>query len=52
MKNNRIISLENKNISVLIDTYFGGKIIELKNKKTNYNWVWYLNNKHENFNLP
>ncbi len=50
MKNNRIISLENKNISVLIDTYFGGKIIELKNKKTNYNWVWYLNNKHKNFN--
>ncbi len=50
MTNNRIITLENKNISVLIDTFFGGKIIELTNKKTNYNWVWFLKNKYQDFN--
>lgn len=50
MTNNRIITLENKNISVLTDTFFGGKIIELTNKKTNYNWVWFLKDKYQNFN--
>tara|TARA_B100000902_G_scaffold270789_1_gene256666 strand:- start:3410 stop:4255 length:846 start_codon:yes stop_codon:yes gene_type:complete len=50
MTNNRIISLENKNVIVLIDTFFGGKIIELTNKKTNYNWVWFLKNQYQNFN--
>ncbi len=50
MTNNRIITLENKDISVLIDTFFGGKVIELTNKKTNYNWVWFLKNKYQDFN--
>ena len=33
MTNNRIITLENKDISVPIDTFLGGKVIELTNKK-------------------
>ena len=41
MKNNKILKLENDEILVHIDTEFGGKIIELINKNTKHNWVWF-----------
>jgi len=43
-----IIQLNNAYISVKIDTDYGGKIIEIFNKKNKTNWVWFdEKNKHK-----
>ena len=49
MKNNKILKLENDEILVHIDTEFGGKIIELINKNTKHNWVWFESKQREQF---
>ena len=49
MKNNKMIILENDNILLRVDIEFGGKIIELINKSTNYNWVWFESEKRNIF---
>jgi galactose mutarotase-like enzyme len=49
MTNNRFAYLHNEYIDLSIDTSYGGKITKLKNKSTNYDWVWYLENKQAIF---
>lgn len=45
------IKIENDQITAVIDCQFGGKLIELRNKKTKYNWVWFDEKKYLSF-LP
>lgn len=43
------IHLENKYVSANIDYMFGGKLVELRNKSSNYNSVWFDKEKYANF---
>lgn len=47
---NSFISLENEYLKIEIDASFGGKIIEILDKKNKANWVWFDIQKYKNFN--
>ena len=46
---NNFITLENSEIYLLVDINYGGKIISLKNKVNNVEWVWFNSSKYNNF---
>ena len=48
---NNFIKLENSNLLVLVDINFGGKIVKLKNKNNQSDWVWFDESKYNKF-LP
>ena len=45
-----MLTLENNYIAVDIDEKYGGKITRLENKISEYNWVWFNNEKRKDFN--
>ena len=47
---NSFISLENEYLKIEIDASFGGKIVEILDKKNKANWVWFDIQKYKNFN--
>jgi len=46
---NSFINLENEYLKIQIDASFGGKIVEIFDKKNNANWVWFDRQKYKNF---
>ena len=38
---NNFLELENEYLKIKVDTTFGGKIVEITDKKKNVNWVWF-----------
>ena len=47
---NSFINLENEYLKIQIDASFGGKIVEILDKKNKVNWVWFDRQKYNNFN--
>tara|TARA_B100001113_G_scaffold342823_1_gene329429 strand:+ start:374 stop:1207 length:834 start_codon:yes stop_codon:yes gene_type:complete len=46
---NNFLTLENEYLKLQIDTLFGGKIVEIFDKKNKSNWVWFDGEKYKNF---
>tara|TARA_B100001093_G_scaffold519839_1_gene610853 strand:+ start:12490 stop:13326 length:837 start_codon:yes stop_codon:yes gene_type:complete len=46
---NNFIELENEHLKMKVDTIFGGKIVEIIDKKKNVNWVWFDSDMHSQF---
>ena len=47
---NNFLTLENEYLKLQVDTLFGGKIVEIFDKKNKANWVWFDGEKYKNFN--
>ena len=46
---NNFLDFENEYLKIKIDTLFGGKIVEIVDKKKNVNWVWFDSDKYSKF---
>ena len=45
----KFLKLENEFLKIKIDIQFGGKIVQILDKKNNIDWVWFNEKEYSNF---